>query len=289
MAAWSPRPIPIHQVDPRSADPRLAAALAARERWHGRSGRPALKSPTQAIAFVRERRLVHPLIESPLPNLVDPIIGKAASAEEREESPARTTLDGWMDEIRSSPDLLETRLCFERPTLVQADLWSCLLPLSRQRREAAKQRGVLSPEGREAMEIVERREEIDKKRLAQLLDMNDEEITLLVQELEARLLLHVADELDDDDESVTMVRPLAEWLEQAPYPKREMEPSRAWTFLFIAALRSAVVLWPEEIEAMLPWTADEREAAIAEAMKTGTVLAYVEDGARALVASPVPR
>lgn len=291
MAAWSPRPIPIHRMEAehKPSDPRLAAALAARERWHGRSGRPALKSATQAIAFVRERRLVHPLVESPFPNLLDPVVGKPCSEEEREQGQARTVLDGWMSEIHAAPDILETRLCFERPTLVQADLWSCLLPIANQRHQASRQRGVLSPEGREALEIIERREELGTQRLAQLLDMSPEEMALLQAELEARLLVVAHQESDDEDQPVTTLRPLVAWLSQASYPRREMEPSRAWTLLFIASLRSAVVLWPEEIESMLPWTREEREAALAEAMRTGTVMSYTDGDARVLVSSPVPR
>src|SRR5262245_58039281 len=81
-APWEPVTIPVHKIA-RAEDPRLAAALAARERWHGRSGRPALKSGTQAVAFVRERRLVHPTSHSALPNLLDPVIGRATTSAER--------------------------------------------------------------------------------------------------------------------------------------------------------------------------------------------------------------
>src|SRR5690606_6188150 len=89
---FEPRPVPIHELDGKPSDPRLAAALAARERWHGRSGRPALKSATQAVAFVRERLLVHPRVRSVLPNLIDPIVGRTCTDEEREQGVIAQTL-----------------------------------------------------------------------------------------------------------------------------------------------------------------------------------------------------
>lgn len=290
LVSWTPAPIPGKVPEGRITDPRLAAALAARERWHGRSGRPALKSPTQAVAFVRERRLVHVTAESAIPNLLDPIVGKACTEEERMESPARSTLDAWLGEVRASPDLLETRLCFERPTLVQADLWSCLTSIGRAREAEARKDRKLPLEAREALEIVDRRGTVPLERMAQMLDLDQDDTERLCGLLESQLLLVTRTHFDEDEErEVRVAESLLQWLERTPHPQREMEPQRAWTLLFIAALRAAVVLWPEEIHSLFPWSPSERLRAIEEAMGTGTVISYSEGSDQVLVASPVPR
>lgn len=287
---WSPRPIPSHPLEGKASDPRLAAALAARERWHGRSGRPALKSPTQAVAFARERRLVHPTTASALPNLLDPIIGRALEEEERESGQAVTTLMAWLPEFYASPDLVEIRLCFERPTFVQADLWPCLTAIGRVRDEEVRKDRSLPLEVREAMEILDRRGIVPVERLGEMLDLEADDARRLCKFLESRLVAVSRTEFDEDeDREIHVVEPLLHWLERHPHQERELTKDRAFTFLLIAALRSAVALWPDEIEALFPWTEDERERAIQEAMTTGTMIPYYEDGQRVLVASPVPR
>lgn len=287
---WSPGPIPSHPLEGKANDPRLAAALAARERWHGRSGRPALKSPTQAVAFARERRLVHIKTPSPLPNLLDPIVGRSLSDEEREEGQAVTTLEGWMSELRNSPDLVEVRLCFERPTFVQADLWPCLKAIGRAHDEELRKDRSLPPEVREALEILDRRGIVATDRLGEMLDLEPEDTERLCGFLESRLVVLSRTEYDEDEErEVRVVEPILRWLDRTPYQEREITRERSWTFLFIGALRSAVALWPDEIAAIFPWTEAEREHAIKEAMTTGTMIPYYEEGQQVLVASPVPR
>lgn len=290
LQTWEPGPIPSHPLVGKADDPRLAAALAARERWHGRSGRPALKSPTQAVAFVRERHLVHPLAESALPNLLDPIVGKACSEKERQKSPARTTLDGWMPEVLGSTDIVEVRLCFERPTLVQADLWPCLAAIGKERDKEVRRDKSLPLEVREALELLDRRGSLPVDRLGQMLDLDAAETERLCGFLESHLLLVTRDEFDEDEEKdVRVAEPLLQWLERTPHQQRDLEPQRAWTLLFIGALRASVVLWPEELQTLFPWTYTERTHAIEEAMGTGTVVAYTEKDEQVLVASPVPR
>lgn len=287
---WSPLEIPSHPLEGKATDPRLAAALAARERWHGRSGRPALKSPTQAVAFARERRLVHITTASALPNLLDPIVGRALTDEEREKGQALTTLQSWLPEFRNTPDVAEIRLCFERPTFVQADLWPCLKPIARDHEEDARTNRSYPLEVREALEILDRRGTIPLSRLGEMLDLGEAEAERLCGYLESRLIVVSRNEYDEDEEQdVRMVESLLHWLERAPHLEREVARERAWTFLFIAALRSAVVLWPDELATIFPWTDEEREHAIQEAMTTGTVIPYFEEGQQVLVASPVPR
>ncbi|AKU91837.1 hypothetical protein [Vulgatibacter incomptus] len=287
---WSPRAIPIHPIDGRPQDPRLAAALAARERRHGRSGRPALKSATQAIAFVRERHLVHSTILSALPNLLDPLVGRICTDEERAQGTYASTLAAWIPEIHSAPDLLEARLCFDQPTLVGSELWPSLAAVAAPLDEAARNGGLLSHEAEEALEILDRRGVMATDRLARLLDLTPESFAKVQGELESRLMALSRGDLDDEDRPITVLEPLSRWAERAVSLKKgDVELHRAWTFLFIAAIRSAVVLWPEEIEALYPWTAREREAAIAEAMGTGSVVIYAEGSTQAYVASPVPR
>lgn len=287
---WAPRPIPRHPLDRKASDPRLAAALAARERWHGRSGRPALKSPTQAVAFVRERRLVHSTTASALPNLLDPIVGRALEEEERSSGQAVTTLQAWMPEIRSTPDILELRLCFERPTFVHADLWPCLEAIGRVRDEEVRKDRSLPLEVREALEILDRRGVIAVERLGEMLDLDKEDAERLAFFLETKLVAVTRNEFDEDEErDILVIEPLVQWIEQHPHQERELTKDRSFTFLLIAALRSAVALWPDELEAIFPWTEAERELAIQEAMTTGTMIPYYEDGQRILVASPVPR
>lgn len=290
IKSWAPRPIPSHPLEGKASDPRLAAALAARERWHGRSGRPALKSPTQAVAFARERRLVHATTASALPNLLDPILGRALEEEERQEGQALTTLEGWSSELHGSPDLLEIRLCFERPTFVQADLWPCIKPISRSRNEEVRKDRSLPLEVREALEILDRRGIVPVERLGEMLDLEVEDARRLCGFLESKLVAVTRKEYDEDEErDILVVEPLLGWLERHPHQERELTRERAWTFLFIAALRSAVTLWPDEIEAIFPWTEAERTHAIREAMTTGTMIPYYEGGEQVLVASPVPR
>ncbi|HWV39223.1 MAG TPA: hypothetical protein VN033_12205 [Vulgatibacter sp.] len=290
VAPWAPRPIPLHPLEGRPQDPRLAAALAARERWHGRSGRPALKSATQAIAFARERHLVHPVVQSALPNLVDPLIGRACTAEERASGPLWSTLEGWLPEIERAPDLLTARLCFERPTLARAELWPSLAAVAAPREEAARGGGVLTLEAEDALELLDRRGELTADRLARLLDLSTVDFAKVQGELESQLVVLSRPDVDEDDQPVCVLEPTGRWAERVLAQRRfEVELQRAWTFLFIAALRAAVVLWPEEIEALYPWSAAEREAAIAEAMSTGGVVTYQEGDSMAYVASPVPR
>jgi len=290
VAPWEPKAIPLHPLEGRAQDPRLAAALAARERWHGRSGRPALKSATQSIAFTRERNLVHPVVQSALPNLLDPLIGRACTEEERASGPLASTLEAWLPEIMRAPDLLTARLCFEQPTLVRAELWPSLAAVAAPREEEARGGGVLTREAEEALELLDRRGEITTDRLARLLDLSAAEFARVQGELESRLVVLSRPDVDEDDQPVWVLEPTGRWAERALGPRRfEVELQRAWTFLFIAALRAAVVLWPEEIEALYPWSASEREAAIAEAMSTGAVVTYHEGDAIAFVASPVPR
>jgi len=290
IETWAPPEIPRPPLEGKASDPRLSAALAARERWHGRSGRPALKSSTQAVAFVRERRLVLPTIPSVLPNLLDPIVGRALTPEEREESQAVKTLNAWMPEIRTTPDITEIRLCFQRPTLVQADLWPCLKPLALAREEEARTNRKLPPEVREALEILDRRKTIPLSRLGEMLDLNDADAERLVGYLESQLVVVSRTEYDDDEEKdVRVVESLPRWLERAPRMERVVPQERAWTFLFLAALRSAVTLWTADLSVLFPWSEEERESAIQEAMTTGMVIPYEEEGQVVYVASPVPR
>ncbi|HEY0840081.1 MAG TPA: hypothetical protein VGD74_07835 [Vulgatibacter sp.] len=290
VAPWIPREIPLHPLEGRAQDPRLAAALAARERWHGRSGRPALKSATQSIAFARERHLVHTVAQSALPNLLDPLIGRSCTAEERTAGPLAATLASWLPEIHAAPDLLEARLCFEQPTLVRAELWPCLAVVAAPREEEARSGGILTREAEEALEILDRRGAVASGRLAGLLDLSPEEFARVQGELESRLVVLSRPDVDEDDEPVTLLEPTGRWAERALGARRfDVELQRAWTFLFIAALRAAVVLWPEELEALYPWSESERKAAIAEAMSTGAVVTYLEGDDQAFVASPVPR
>ena len=287
--AFTPRAVPIHELEGKAADPRLAAALAARERWHGRSGRPALKSATQAVAFVRERLLVHATVRSALPNLIDPIVGRVCTEEERATGAIAQTLRGWSRDIYGAPDLLEARLCFERPTLIASDLWPALVTVAAPREEAARKGGLLSEEAEEALEILDRKGVVPAERLRQLIGLDEKAFASVHAELESRLLVLSRGDLDEDDNPITVIETLGRWAERAVPRKVELEVSRAWTFLFIAALRSAVVLWPEEIEALFPWTPEERNAAISEAMTTGALITYTEAGSTAWVASPVPR
>jgi|GEM_PF-1547464 len=290
VAPWVPKEVPLHPLEGRAQDPRLAAALAARERWHGRSGRPALKSATQAIAFTRERNLVHPVVQSALPNLFDPLIGRSCTTEERATGPLASTLAAWMPEILRAPDLLVARLCFEQPTLVRAELWPSLVSVAGPREEEARSGGLLTREAEEALEILDRRGKVTADRLSRLLDLSPEEFAKVQGELESRLVVLSRPDVDEDDQPVSVLEPIGRWAEKALGPRRfDVELQRAWTFLFIAALRAAVVLWPEEIEALYPWTAAERDAAIAEAMSTGAVVTYHEGDVQAFVASPVPR
>ncbi|WP_373044278.1 hypothetical protein [Vulgatibacter sp.] len=289
VPAFAPRQVPIHELDGKAADPRLAAALAARERWHGRSGRPALKSATQAVAFVRERHLVHASVRSALPNLLDPVVGHTVSEEERSAGPIAQTLKAWRREIDAAPDLLEARLCFERPTLVGADLWPALVTVAAPREEAARRGGVLSVEAEEALDVLDRKGVVPADRLRQLVGLDAAAFASVHAELEARLLVVSRAGLDEDDNPITVVESLSRWAERNVQRKVELEIGRAWCFLFIAALRSAVVLWPEEIEALFPWSPEERNAAIAEAMTTGALITYTEGESTAWVASPVPR
>lgn len=289
-ALWVPRPVPLHPLEGRPEDPRLAAALAARERWLGRSGRPALKSATQAIAFVRERHLVHADANTALPNLIDPLVGRSCSDEERFEGPLAATLKSWTPELRSAPDLLEARLCFDRPTWISSDLWPCLSVVAAPREREARKGGVLSPEAQEALEILDRRGSVATDRLARLLDLSEKEFAPIQGELESRLAVLASADVDEDDEPITVLEPTSHWSERALSSRgAELELQRAWTFLFIAALRASVVLWPEEVEALYPWSDAERRAAIEEAMGTGAVVTYSQGDTIAYVASPVPR
>ena len=287
--AWEPKIVPVHEIDGKAADPRLAAALAARERWHGRSGRPALKSSTQAVAFVRERRLVHASTRSALPNLVDPIVGRVCTPEERETGLIAQTLKGWSREIYAAPDLLEARLCFEQPTLVSSDLWPALVTVAAPRQEAARAGGLLSEEAEEALEILDRKGVVPSDRLRQLLGLDPAAFAKVHAELESRLLVLSRGDLDEDDNPITVLETLNRWADRAIPRRPELEVGRAWTFLLIAALRSAVVLWPEELAVLFPWTPEERSAAIDEALTTGSLISYTEGGSTAWVASPVPR
>lgn len=289
VAPWSPRPIPLHPLEGRAEDPRLAAALAARERWLGRSGRPALKSATQAIAFARERHLVHPTSQSALPNLIDPLVGRSCTEEERLEGPLVQTLNGWLPEIRAASDLLEARLCFDRPTFVSSDLWPSLAVIAAPREERVRTKGALTPEAAEVLEILDRRGSASTDRLARLLDMEVTDFARVQGELESHLAILPRPGVDEDDEPITLLEPTGAWAERTLSSPRTLEIDRAWTFLFIAALRAAVVLWPEELEALYLWSEEEMRAAIAEALGTGAVLSYTEGESKAYVASPVPR
>lgn len=286
---WIPKEIPIRELEGKASDPRLAAALAARERWHGRSGRPALKSPTQAVAFARERHLVHLTEPSPLPNLIDPVVGRSCTEEERTSGQPASVLNGWKEEIDNATDLLEVRLCFERPTLVSSDLWPALVAVSAPREEAARSGSFLTEEAEEALDLLDRLGVVPSGRLRQFLGLEEAEFERVHGELESRLLVLSRGDFDEDDNPITVIERMGRWANRNQVDRAELETSRAWTFLFIAALRSAVVLWPEEIAALFPWTVVEREAAIAEAMSTGAVITYTEDGSLAYVASPVPR
>lgn len=286
---WSPKEVPIHELVGKASDPRLAAALAARERWHGRSGRPALKSPTQAVAFARERHLVHLTIPSPLPNLIDPVVGRSCNEEERTTGQPATVLQGWQEEIDAAEELLTVRLCFERPTLVTSDLWPALAAVASPREEAARSGSFLTEEAEEALDLLDRLGVVSTGRLRQFLNLDEAAFEKVHGELESRLLVLSRGDYDEDDNPITVIERLGRWATRNQVDHTELETSRAWTFLFIAALRSAVVLWPEEIAALFPWTVVEREAAIAEAMSTGAVITYTENGSLAYVASPVPR
>lgn len=286
---WVPREVPIHEIDGKAADPRLAAALAARERWHGRSGRPALKSSTQAVAFVRERRLVHASVRSPLPNLIDPVVGRSCSDEDRTTGQPALTLRGWRKEIDAAPDILEARLCFERPTLISSELWPALITVALPREIAAEDGGLISEEAVEALEILDRKGSVPSDRLRQMLGLEEKAFDRVHAELESQLLVLSRGALDEDDQPIVRLERFSRWADRAMPKRAELEVGRAWTFLFIAALRSAVVLWPEEIDGLFPWTRAEREAALAEAASTGAVITYTEGDSIAYVASPVPR
>jgi hypothetical protein len=288
LAPWLPRELPPPHTG-KPDDPRLAAAVAARERWHGRSGRPALKSGTQAVAFARERGLVHPLDATPLPNLLDPIIGKACVGPERETGPAAATLASWRKELDRANDLLELRLCFERPTFVGLELWPALWTVVAPREEAARNGGMALPrEAEEALELLDRKGALPVERLRSLLDLSPEELGNLRGLLESQLLVLARGEVDEDDGPITVLEPLGRWAARAAVPRR-LEVHQAYTLLFAAAIRSAAVLWPEEIAALFPWTPEERDAAVAACLEAGAVVTYEEAGSVAYVASPVPR
>jgi hypothetical protein len=284
-SSWEPLEIPQRKIG-RPEDPRLAAALAARERWHGRSGRPALKSATQAVAFVRERRLVHPLAASALPNLLDPVVGRATTGAERSGGPPAATLGAWMGELAAAPDLLQVRLCFEQPTLVQQELWPSLVAVAAAREEVV--RAELTAPAAEALEILERKGVVSHERLRQLLGTNARDLSRVVAELEARVFAISRPDLDEEDRPITVMEPFARWAPRA-VPGRRPDLAQAWTLLFASAARSAVVLWPEEIAALLPWNAAERDAAVRATLDAGAAVTYNEGPDIAFVASPVPR
>lgn len=279
----------MREIEGKAADPRLAAALAARERWHGRSGRPALKSSTQAVAFARERHLVHLTVQSPLPNLIDPIVGRSCNEEDRSTGQPATVLKSWREEIDLAPDLLEVRLCFDQPTLVSSDLWPALVAVAAPREEAARLGNLITEEAEEALELLDRLGMVPSGRLQQFLGLDEAEFARVHGELESRLLVLSSGDFDEDDNPITVIERMGRWADRNQQANQELEVGRAWTFLFIAALRSAVVLWPEEIASLFPWTVVEREAALSEAMSTGAVVTYAEEGSLAYVASPVPR
>ena len=107
-------------------------------------------------------------------------------------------------------------------------------------------------------------------------------------QLEAQLLVIARGEVDEDDGPITVLEPFGRWAARAVGPHRpELHP--AFTVLFAAAVRSATVLWPDEIAALFPWTPAERDAAVAACLQAGAVVSYDEGGSVAYVASPVPR
>ncbi len=286
-SAFEPRTIP-ERPQGKPDDPRLAAALAARERWHGRSGRPALKSATQAVAFARERRLVNLTVASALPNLVDPIVGRSCTPQERQGGQPAAVLQAWSKELAAAPDLLQLRLCFEQPTLVQAELWPSVAVLAAPLEEKARAGGVLSAEAEEALDLLDRKGVLATDRLRTLLGLSVKDFARIQAELEARLCVVARPDLDEEDMPITVLEPLGRWASRTVVGRRP-DPAQAFTLLFAAAVRAGVVLYPEEAESLLPWTAPERERAIATSLEAGAHVTYAEGGGVAFVASPVPR
>jgi hypothetical protein len=288
LEAWTPRHLPAPRLG-RPEDPRLAAAIAARERWHGRSGRPALKSATQAVAFARERRLVQLVEPTALPNLLDPIVGKACLPEERVEGPTAHVFRGWRKEFEAAHDLLELRLAFERPTLAQAELWPSIVAVAAPREEAARDGSLPLPrEADEVLEILDRKGAVPVERLRSLVGLEANGMDHLRGLLEAQFLVLARPEVDEDEGPIVVLEPVGRWATRAVGLRRP-ELHQAFTMLFAAAVRSAAVLWPDEIAALFPWSPEERDTAVSACLQAGAVVTYDEGGSVAYVASPVPR
>jgi hypothetical protein len=149
-------------------------------------------------------------------------------------------------------------------------------------------RDALSAEATEALEILERKGRLPHERLRQLLGLGARDAQRVIGELEARVFAVSRPDVDDDDRPITVLEPFRRWAPRAapgPRPARE----QAWTLLFASAVRSAVVLWPEEVAALFPWSAAEREAAVRATLDAGAAVTYAEGADIAFVASPVPR
>src|SRR5690606_30666492 len=137
-------------------------------------------------------------------------------------------LKGWSRDLHGANDILEARLCFERPTLVSSDLWPALVTVAAPREDAARLGGILSEEATEALEILDRRGVVPQERLRQLLGLDEASFARAHAELESRLLVLSRGDRDEDDNPITVTETLGRWAERAVPRRPELEVRRAW-------------------------------------------------------------
>jgi hypothetical protein len=122
------------------------------EAWKIKSHRLSLslrlKSTADAKRFIREHAAVLWSEKAEIPNLLDAIIGRIASENERHNSRAAESCRIWRQELLTDPELLECAFFRKRNTVMHQDLWPYLTHFASRNRNRIDEEPLLSKDAK---------------------------------------------------------------------------------------------------------------------------------------------
>lgn len=130
------------------------------EAWKIKSHRLSLslrlKSVADAKRFIREHAAILWSEKAEIPNLLDAIIGRIASGNERHHSRAAESCRMWRQELLADPELLECAFFRKRNTVMHQDLWPFLTRVASENRRRIDEESLLSKEAKKIYNFLAR-------------------------------------------------------------------------------------------------------------------------------------
>jgi hypothetical protein len=178
----------------------LDRAASYKKRVHRLSLNLRLRTPAEARRFIRDQGIVLWHERAELPCVLDAILGRIASAQERLRGKPKENCVQWRRQLLKDLDFLECNFFRNFSTVVHQDLWSYLAVCSRANRDRSQDDGVFSRDARRILSYLAAegacRMDLLRRALKYQSAADNREFQRAVRELTSRLILVARHEPD---------------------------------------------------------------------------------------------